>query len=170
MIRWIGFTAAGLAVLGAAIVIAGMLLPKTHRASRTTEYDAAPGELFAAITDFSRFPEWRSSVTKVDLLETADGKTRFREHGPHGAITYIVDVTEPAARLVTRIDDRALPFGGQWTFELSPTPTGTSLTITEDGEVYNPVFRVMSRLFFSPYATIDAYQTDLRARLGRRAP
>lgn len=163
--RWMGFTVAALVALAAAVTITGMVLPKAHRASRTLAYDVSPDELFAAITDFARFPEWRSVVTKVDLLETSNGKTRFREHGPHGAIAYIVDRSEPNARLVTRIDDPSLPFGGQWTFDLTPTTRGTSLTITEDGEVSNPIFRVMSRIFFSPYSTIDTYQTDLRARL-----
>lgn len=165
--RWIRAAAAGLVLIVAAVIVVGMLLPKGHRASRTVEYDVPPGDLFATITDVARFAEWRSGVTSVDILDPVDGKTRFREHGPQGAVTYSIDVREPNTRLVTRIDDASLPFGGTWTFELTPTPTGTSLTITEDGEVYNPIFRVMSKLFFSPYATIDVYQADLRARLQR---
>lgn len=166
MMRGIAFTAAGLLLLAAVVTIVGMLLPKAHRASRTVEYDAPPAEVFAAITAFVTFPEWRSGVTSVEILEVIDGRTRFREHGPQGPITYVVAASEPTARLVTRIDDHSLPFGGQWTFDLTPTPTGTSLTITEDGVVHNPIFRVVSRVFFSPYSTIDTYQADLRARLG----
>lgn len=33
----------------------------------------------------------------------------------------------------------------------------TQITITERGEVYNPIFRFMSRFVFSHHATIDAY-------------
>jgi hypothetical protein len=58
-----------------------------------------------------------------------------------------------------------LPFGGTWTFDVAAAPGGTSLTITEDGEVYNPIFRFMSKTVFSPYKTIDTYQADLRRRL-----
>ena len=39
------------------------------------------------------------------------------------------------------------------------------MTITEDGEIYNPIFRVLSKVAFSPYDTIDRYQADLRVRL-----
>ena len=35
-------------------------------------------------------------------------------------------------------------------------------------EIYNPVFRALAKLFFSPTATIERYQADLRARLERQ--
>jgi hypothetical protein len=34
---------------------------------------------------------------------------------------------------------------------------GTSVRITEDGEVYNPVFRFVTRFILGETATIDAY-------------
>ena len=66
---------------------------------------------------------------------------------------------------MTRIDDPSLPLGGTWTLDVKAVPEGTALTITEDGEIYNPIFRVLSTAVFSPYATIDTYQADLRKRL-----
>jgi len=166
MMRWMVFAALGLVVLVAGVIVAGLLLPIAHRASRSVVYDATPAAVFAVITDFARLPEWRTGISAVEVFESGDGKARFREQGPNGTITYAVDAREPNARLVTRIDDPSLPFGGSWTFDLTPVAGGTELTITEDGEVYNPIFRVMSRVIFSPYATIDTYQADLRARLG----
>lgn len=168
MTRWILFVVAGLGVIGAAVVIAGFLLPQSHRASRTAQYAVAPSEVFASITDFARISEWRTDLTGVEILEAVDGRTRFREHGPQGPVTYVVTVREPDTRLVTRIDDPSLPYGGQWTFDLASTASGTALTITEDGEIYNPVFRALAKLFFSPTATIERYQADLRARLERQ--
>jgi hypothetical protein len=63
-----------------------------------------------------------------------------------------------------RIADQKLPFGGTWTYELEPSAGGTSVTLTEDGEVYNPLFRVMQKLFFSPYKTIDTFLGNLKER------
>jgi hypothetical protein len=63
-----------------------------------------------------------------------------------------------------RIADPKLPFGGTWTYELEPVAGGTSVTLTEDGEVYNPLFRVMQKLFFSPYRTIDTFLANLKGR------
>ncbi len=73
--------------------------------------------------------------------------------------------SEPPRRLVTRITDKTLPFGGAWTFTLQPVDGGTKLTITENGEVYNPLFRVMSRFVFGHTATIDRYLGDLQKHL-----
>jgi hypothetical protein len=79
-------------------------------------------------------------------------------------------------RLVTRIADPSLPFGGGWTFDLiaanDATPgapnASTTLRITEDGEVYNPIFRFVSRFVMGHHATIDAYLRDVGTRLGDR--
>jgi hypothetical protein len=77
----------------------------------------------------------------------------------------VVEQSVPNQRLVTRIADKALPFGGSWTYELTPTQTGTSLRVTENGEVYNPVFRFMSRFVFGHQRTMDGYLADLEKRL-----
>ena len=61
----------------------------------------------------------------------------------------------PLSRLVLRIADPDLPFGGKWTYELQPSANGSRVTITEDGEVYNPIFRFMSHVFFSQSASIE---------------
>ncbi len=44
--------------------------------------------------------------------------------------------------------------------------TGTRLTITENGEVYNPIFRFMSRFVFGHTATMDQFLSDLKKRVG----
>lgn len=165
MIRWLLYAVAGLVGLIGVVALVGLFLPERHRASRAVVYGAPPDAVFAAISDFASFPQWRSGVKSVAILSTEAERTRFREEGPHGVVTYRVEEWAPPSRLVTRIDDPSLPFGGKWTLELKRVAGGTELTITEDGEVYNPIFRVMSKLFFSPYATIDAYQADLRRRL-----
>ncbi len=59
-----------------------------------------------------------------------------------------------------------LGFGGTWTFEVTPTDSGSELVLTEHGDVSNPMFRVMSRLFFSPTSMIEIYLADLKKRLG----
>jgi hypothetical protein len=69
---------------------------------------------------------------------------------------------QPPRRLVTRIADQSLPFGGTWTYELTPAGSGTRLTITEHGTVFNPVFRFMSRFVFGHAATIERFLKDIR--------
>ena len=68
-----------------------------------------------------------------------------------------------------RIVDDEQPFGGTWTWEIEPAASGSRLTITENGFVKSPIFRVMGAVFFSPTATMDAYLRALAKTLGETA-
>lgn len=165
MLKWILIVAGGLAALVALLAVVGLFLPKGHRASRSILLNAPPERVFAMISDVARYPAWRADVKQVEILPDSAGVLRFRETGPHGVVPYRVERNEPPTRWVTRIDDPSLPYGGTWTFALAPQSSGTALTITEDGEVYNPIFRVLSRTVFSTTATIEAYQAALQRHL-----
>jgi hypothetical protein len=69
-------------------------------------------------------------------------------------------------RFRTRIADKNLPFGGTWTIDVAPQASGSSVTITEQGEVYNPVFRFVSRFVMGQSATVDAYLKALHKKFG----
>ena len=145
------------------LVAVGYALPVQHVAGRSATFRQAPDEIFTVITEVARFAEWRSDVTSVEVLSAVP--LRWREHGSNGEITYVVAESSPPGRFVTRIDDPSLPFGGAWTYELTPGVGGTTVRITEHGEVYNPVFRLMSRFVFGQTATMDAYLASLQKRM-----
>ncbi len=156
-----------LCVVIAMVVIAvgiGYALPVRHRAVRQATYHQTPATLFGVISDVERFPAWRTSVDRVEIIRHSPGTEAFREIGSDGPILFEVDSVVPNKTLVTRIADPSLPFGGRWTYELLPNGMTTTLRITEDGEVFNPVFRLMSRFVMGHNRTIDRYLTDLGKR------
>jgi uncharacterized protein YndB with AHSA1/START domain len=158
-----------LGALGAAavvIVVIGWMLPVKHRASRQATFRTTADRLYALIATPNDFPTWRTGVTRVEALADDNGHRRYRETSGDGTITYEVTEAVPDRRLVTRIADRDLPFGGAWTYELLPASVGTTLRITEDGEVYNPLFRFVSRYVMGHEATIDRYLRDVSKRIG----
>ncbi len=155
-----------LVALVALVLLAGWCLPVKHHAAREALLAASPEVVYAAINTPKDFPSWRSKVTSVEMVSDTEHHVSYREIGDDGTILYAVDEAVPSRRLVTRIADRSLPFGGTWTYELTPTDGGTRLRITEDGEVYNVIFRVMSRFVFGHTATIDTYLHDLGRHLG----
>jgi uncharacterized protein YndB with AHSA1/START domain len=157
---------AAIAVVVLVVLIAGWMLPVSHRATREATYDATPAQVFGLITDVEAYPRWRPSVKRVEVLPSVNGHSRFREIGSNGAILYEIDTVVPNERLVGRIADRSLPFGGKWTYELLPAGNATTLRITEDGEVYNPIFRFASRFVIGHTATLDQYLNDVGKRLG----
>jgi len=153
--RWVLGIAGVLVVLIAIVLVVGSLLPKAHVASMSARYAAPPDTLWASLTNARAFPTWRTDVARVETLPDENGQRGWREHGKDGAIPYRVVESVAPRRLVTRIADPKLPFGGTWTYDLVPDDTGTRLTITERGEVYNPVFRFVSRFFLGYTGTMD---------------
>jgi uncharacterized protein YndB with AHSA1/START domain len=158
-----------LAVIGGLIliiVVTGMLLPVKHRAAREATYHRPAADIFRAIATPADFPRWRTGVRRIEMLAPRDGKPSYREVGKDGSIVYEVERRVPDSLLVTRIADRSLPFGGTWTYTLIPKGDSTALRIVEDGEVYNPVFRFVSRFVMGHTSTIDRFLRDLGKHLG----
>lgn len=165
--RWV-LVAGGLLILAVSVaLIVGWLLPEKHRATRDATLLASPDAVWALITDVEAFPSWRPDVKSVLRLPDRMGRATWIEEGSGGRVTFTIDESEPTRRLVVRIADRNLPFGGTWTYEIAPAAGGTLLTITEDGAIYNPLFRVMARFVFGYESTMAAYLAAAQKRLAR---
>lgn len=161
-LRWFGMAIACLGLLVGLVALVGFFLPQDHIASGRATFNRPIQDVWAAITDVESFPAWRSDVSRIEVL--SHEPRRWREVG-HDTLTFEVVEAHPPSRLVSAIADRDLPFGGRWVYELKPAGSGTELVITEHGEVYNPVFRFVSRFVIGHTATIDTYLTDLQKRL-----
>lgn len=149
----------GLAIL--AMVITGSILPEKHTASVSRDFQASREEVWAVLTDFAHWPEWRS-----DLKEIRVGNHTFTEVSASGEeIDYRIEQFTTPERMVTTIVTPDLPFGGSWTYELIPTDSGCRLTITENGEVYNALFRFMSKYMFGHTTTLEQYLDDLNKKV-----
>jgi polyketide cyclase/dehydrase/lipid transport protein len=164
--RWIVWIAAGLALVALIVVIVGAMLPKAHTASRTVRLSLSPDALYSVLSDVPQYAAWRLDVTSLQRLPDRDGKPAWIEDVGGMKIPLHFERMERPSVLVTRIDGH-LPFGGSWTYRIVPAPPGSELTITEDGEVYNVIFRFMSRFVFGYHATMDGYIRHLQAKAAR---
>jgi hypothetical protein len=118
----------------------GATLPVGHVASRSKRLPARPEIVWGLINDPVATKGWGGSVK-----------------------TEVVERDEPRLLVTQIVGEKA--FGGTWTFELAPDGhDATSLTITERGEVYNPLFRAVLRAM-GHARTIDAYLTKLETAL-----
>ena len=164
--RWV-LLVAGLLVLAVLIVCAiGYTLPKAHVASASARFAASPDSLWTSLTDVAAFPKWRPGLSRVELLPDENGQRGWRELGNHDVVAYRVVESVPPRRLVTRIADQNLPYGGSWTYDLAPDGSGTRLTITENGEVYNPIFRFVARFFMGYTSTMESVLRALGTKHG----
>jgi hypothetical protein len=166
MLKIILLAGAGLISLALMVVLVGFLLPKQHVASRAISLHRKPEDVFQLISDFKAAPSWRPDVQEVDLLLPGDEHPRYREKSKNGTITMEVVESTPLSRMVTRIADKGLPFGGMWIFDISSTAEGCRLNITERGEIYNPVFRFVSRFLMGYQRTLDAYLRNVSHKFG----
>lgn len=164
--RWVLYGGLGVVLLVLAVLAIGWSLPVGHRASRSLTLQAPPDAVFQTISEFARLAEWRSDVSRVEVEGAPGPGQRITEFGSNGEMPYVVEELDPPRRLRTRIAGTGMAFGGTWTFELAPAPGGgTTISLTEDGEIYNAFFRVMARFVFGYESTIDAYLKDLQVRV-----
>ena len=157
---------AGLLVLAGIVALIGSRLPKAHVVSRSIHLRQSPQEVYAVIRDFGSAPKWRADLKRIEVETPQGGPIYFREEGKHGTVNYELLEDVPAQRMVTRIRDTDLGYSGQWTYTFAPENGGTLVTIREDGEVSNVLFRFMSRFVFGQTSTIDSYLSSLAKHFG----
>jgi uncharacterized protein YndB with AHSA1/START domain len=167
--KWILIIVGSLVGLIVLIVIIGAVLPRDHVASVTATIPAPPDTVWAALTDVSSYPAWRGDVERIEMVSRPPAPLSWREHTKQGVLTLIVEASEPPRRLVTRIADRDLPFGGTWEYSIAPETadsTQSRVMITERGFVTNPIFRFVSRFVMGHHSTLDTYLRALGSKFG----
>ena len=159
---------ASLVGLLALVFVCGMMIPATHVASRSILLSKPQDEVWLVLSDFSKYSTWAPAVSGTKRLPDQDGHPVWSLEGKW-AMPLALDVVETPRQLVTRIADPKLPFGGTWTWDLSPENGGTRIVVTERGEIRSPIFRLLSRFIFGYNATIDAYLEALAKHFGEAA-
>lgn len=164
--RWILYIGAALVAVAVLIALVGAMLPKAHVASRKAHFHQTQEALFAAISGPA---DWRTDIKGVEALAPVNGRKRWKEVNSWGeGVLYELVEATPPTRMITRIADETLPYGGSWTFDITPAAGGCELRITENGEVKNPIFRFLSRFVFGQTGSIEKYLTALGAKFGER--
>lgn len=163
-ILWIVVGVLALAVL--VVVGVGLALPKRHVVSRSALYKAGPQQLYSLIAGSQ---SWRPEVVKSEPVSHSAGRNLMRETTRKGeTVTYELLDASPPSSLRRRIADTGLPYSGTWTYSLAVQNGATVVRITEDGEVYNPIFRFVSRFIMGHTSTIDGYLHALGTATGEK--
>jgi hypothetical protein len=151
-------------LLVACVVAIGALLPKHHVVSRSATYRATAEKLYALIAGPQN---WRPEVLREESVLDAGNRHLVRETTRNGkTVTYELLAASPPTSLQRRIASENLPYSGAWTFALQPQDGATIVRITEEGDVYNPVFRFVSRFVIGHTGGLDAYLRALGKTTG----
>ena len=167
--KWMLWTLA--MVIGSLLVVVliGWMLPRDHEATRAAQFHHGPETIWAAITDVDAMPSWREGLKSVKHLPDRNGLPAHVEVTSSGEIPLETVEMTPPRRLVARIAGDNLPFGGTWTFEITPAGDGATLRITERGWVSNPIFRFVSRFVLGYTSNLEMYLRSLGRKLGETA-
>jgi hypothetical protein len=141
--KWVWIVLGSLAGLIAVVAMVGAMLPVKHVATRRARIRQTPEVIWGAMSPGTSQARFRQNDVNYDVVESVANR-----------------------RLAIRIADKNLPYGGKWIYEIEPDGAGAALRITENGEVYNPIFRFVSRFVMGHTATIDASFRELGKKLG----
>ena len=166
--KWVLWVVGGLILLVGIVLLIGALLPQAHVASVTRRYAVPPDQVWHTITTVEELAQWRKGLKSAQRLPDHEGRKRWQEDTDFQPLIIEVMESNAPSRLVTRIANEGIAFGGSWTFELKPVADSTELTITENGEVYNPFFRFVSRFIMGYEGEMKKYHEGLNARLAAK--
>jgi hypothetical protein len=155
---------------GVIVYVVGARLPVNHTVSVTGVVPAPPDRVFARIADVANGAAWRHGVKSVTVLAPDQGRDHWVESLGHGqTMTFLAIRTEPPMRRDVQLNDPNAPYGGTWSYELSPgpEPATTTLRITEAGFIKPPLYRFMMVHVFGPTRNLNQYMNDIQAAAGK---
>jgi len=163
---WILFVMGTVVALVVAVLVGGLVTPRTHRATRVIALRASNEQVWALVRDVARYADWRASVRESLIVDSDQPQLRWRETTSRGSITFGVVRDEAPHDFAARILDEDLPFSGEWSWHLTPKASGTQLSITESGAIDNVLFRFLAAHVFGYHRTIDTFLEAVAKRLG----
>lgn len=205
VVRWLRIPAAfvvGVVAAAGLVMIVGALMPRTHTATRSARYAAAPEAVWTVVSDFETQQSWLPRSVRrlpdrnghpvwnvfgrwspgipydVEIFELEisaffvwlsmpPGTALVDAENAIKSLDLEVEIFDPPRRMCTRVLDDDIPFGGTWTWELSPEEGGCRVRITEEGFVESAVLRYLARAA-GHGVTMEEHLKALGQRLGEQ--
>lgn len=168
MMRFLVRVIVGLAVLAAVGYGVGMTMPREHTVSSRIQLTASRDSVWAVLRAFGDYPKWDNDFKSSVRGTSRSGREVWVQDV--GGMTMSVEFksVQAPSRMVTEIvTDEKSDWGGVWTYDLVANGSGTEVTITEEGWIKSPIFRVMMKAM-GTYSTMDGVLKALGARFGEQ--
>jgi len=165
--KWVLIALGVLVGLVALMALAGVFVPREHRATSTITLRQPIDSVWRVVRDLGGVPSWWLEIKESVRRPDKNGQEVWRQKMSGFDVPLIVIQATAPDKLVTQIDTSAgAAFGGTWTYELVPEAGGTRISVTEAGWIGNPIFRFLSRFIFGYYGSLDGYLTALGKKFG----
>lgn len=157
---WILLVMGVLVAVVLAVLVGGLVTPRRHSVSRSIIVPTDIQDVWRTIRDVAQFPAWRDDMIDAEVL-TGYGGLAWREISSAGTASYAVVEEDAPRRMTARTLDEDASFAGVWSWALERLETGTRVTLTQTGEVANPLVRFV-RSVRGYHRDIEAYLQALR--------
>jgi len=153
-------------VLCALVYGGGMTLPREHVASSRIQLTAPHDSVWAVLRAFGDYPKWDADFKSSVRGESRSGHETWVQDVGGMAMTIEVLQAQAPSKIVTEVvTDEKSAWGGVWTYAVVANGAGAEVTITEEGWVKSPPFRVMMKLM-GVHSTMDGVLKHLGAHFG----
>lgn len=145
------------------IRIIGGTLPREHSAEQSTVIGIPPEQLYTLVKEVPKYPHWRPSVKKVEVLDADRDHPVFEIWDQRRGMPLALISDVPFSILVFEIVEREnAMFGGTWTYAFTEEGDGCRMTLRESGWIDPPIFRFLVRYLIGYGRSIDMMVSDLR--------
>lgn len=137
-----------LAVVGlvAVVTVVGLFMPRNHVATSEITLKQPPDKVYAALRDIGGMKAWWTDLKVSERVSGAAGE-RWRQEASGFKMEIDVINDAPPTGFTTKIvEEKGAPFGGMWHYRFTSTPSGTTVTATEEGWIAPPPFRVIATM------------------------
>lgn len=161
-----------LAVAGALIVFIavvsalGRRLPENHEVTLSLRLTRPPQDVWDVLADAPGHADWADGVTRVEPLESRNGRAAVRQHMGRNSFVLVTTASEPPSRLVREISDDHKMFSGTWTYEITPDGDGCTVRLTENGRIPGPIARFFMHKLMNPATFVRKHLRSLAQRFG----
>ncbi len=163
---WILFVMSAVAAVVIALLVGGLVTPRTHVVSRSASLDAPVDVVWSHVRDVARHAEWREVLEEVTIEHAAPGTLRWTARTTTGSERFEMTADEPPRHFAARSLDDDLSASSEWTWHVQGDARGATVTVTERGDVPNPIVRFV-RTHLSGFAKpVDHYLRDLARAVG----
>lgn len=154
--------------IAALVLTISAFIPRDHAVSVRARFERPTADVWQAITRIDEFTSWRPELSSVERRPDVLGHPAWIEYSKHRSVPFEVIESVAPRKLVARIADEhgRLSFGGTWTWTLRDLPHGCELTLTENGFITSPLFRVLAHFAFGHTRTLEDYLRGLGTKFG----
>lgn len=149
------------------ITIVGAFMSRTHVATSEITLKQPIDSVYKVLRDVGGMTTWWKDLKTSERVAGASGE-RWRQVA--GGFTMELDIVndDPPRGFVSNIVEQpGAPFGGRWVYTLTTVQGGTRVSVSEEGWIGPPPFRVMASIM-GLNRTLDSVLISLGTHFGEQ--